>query len=200
LRRPLNVFAERLEEILEYNFSQFRTFKEPDLEKALQQSVRFCVDMASADKPARWLTLLGPCGVGKTLLAKFINRFYGKFIQDLPDDRNVPGEIWNRRGGFKPWINVINDMMNGDYSGIRDLKQDWFLVIDDIGVEYGKNRELATTKLFEILNARENLFTVITGNLTLEDIDSKLDARIASRLLRNGSSVVNIVTKDFNLR
>lgn len=200
MRKPLNVFQERLEEFLEFGFNQFRTLGDPELEKALQQAVKFCTAMASKDQPARWITFLGPSGTGKTMLAKFITRFYDKHLSGLPDERNAQGEAWTRRGGFKSWINVVNDMIQGDYSGIRDLKQDWFLALDDIGTEYGKNRELATSKLFEILNAREGLFTVITANITLADIDSKLDARIASRLLRNGSSVVNVITKDFNLR
>lgn len=200
MREPLKCSPERLNAILEETFGDFKTLGDPELKKALQQAIKFCVDMASGTAPARWLTLLGPSGTGKTMLAKRISRFFRRYLDALPDHRNGNGEAWSRRGGFKPWIDVVGDMLAGDYSGIRDLRDDWFLVLDDIGVEYTKNKELAVSKLFEILNARQGLFTVITANLRLEQINELLDARIASRLLRDNSSVVNVNAEDFNLR
>lgn len=200
LRKPLNVFQERLDEFLEFNFQRFLTLDDPELEKAKQQAAKFCEAMASADQPGRWITLLGPSDVGKTMLAKMITRFHDKHLSHLPDERNSAGEAWTRRGGFKSWINVVNDMLHGDYSGIRDMREDWFLALDDIGVEYGRNRELSTTKLYEVLNSREGMFTVVTANMTLDDIGNKMDTRIASRLLRHGSAVINIETKEFSLR
>ena len=59
---------------------------------------------------------------------------------------------------------------------------------------------MTTKKLYNLLNAREGKFTVITANLTLEDFNQQMDARIASRLIRNGSVVVDVIAEDFNMR
>lgn len=181
-------------------FDDFQTLGDPELEKALREAKQFCREMASGDKPARWLTLLGQSGTGKTMLAKRISRFFGKYLDALPDERNMKGEAWTRRGGFKQWVDIVQDMVAGDYSGIRDLRDDWFLVLDDIGAEYKGVRELAIAKLYEILNARLGLWTVVTANISFEAISDKLDQRIASRLLRNHSALVVVAAPDFNER
>ena len=49
----------------------FKTFNEPGLIRAHAEAVRFYTDMANLNQP-RWLTLLGPCGAGKTHLAKAV--------------------------------------------------------------------------------------------------------------------------------
>ncbi len=94
----------------------------------------------------------------------------------------------------------MQDMIEGDYTGIRDLQGDWFVCLDDIGAEYSRQRELSSSKLYEILNAREGLFTIVTANMTLQQINEHMDARIASRLLRHGAVVVDVTAKDYNLR
>lgn len=186
--------------MLDAFFVDFNTLGDPELVKALEQAKLFCEDMASADKPGRWLTLLGPSGTGKTMLTRCINRFYQKLLDGMPDERETPNFKPIRRGGFKSWLGIVNDLLAGDFSGLRDLKEDWFICLDDIGVEYSSNRDLATTKLFDIMNSRIGKFTVFTANITLEDIGAKLDVRISSRLLRDKSSVVNVDCEDFNLR
>lgn len=135
------------------------------------------------------------------MLGKIISRFYGRYLDALADEHtSTATQRWLRRGGFKSWGRVMDEMMNGDFSGIRDMREDWFLCLDDIGAEHTRNRELSTSKLYDILNARAGKFTVITANLTLEEVNRQMDARIASRLLRDGSVVVDVMAPDFNLR
>jgi DNA replication protein DnaC len=200
LRKPRFKDSATCEYELDKVFADFKTLDDPELEKALKQARLFCRDMASGNKPARWITLLGRSGVGKTMLAKRIARFFARYLDFLPDERNRDGEVWTRRGGFKQWVDVVQDMIGGDYTGIPDLKHDWFLALDDIGAEYGGIRELAISKLYEILNARLGLWTVITGNLTFDGIAEKLDRRISSRLIRDGSTLLEIDVQDFNER
>lgn len=189
-------------------FSDFKTFGESSLIEALSEANRFCLAMASENQPARWLVLLGPSGTGKTLLARMCSRFFNKHLDFLRDenepgfnlDRALSKVITFRRGGLKSWSRVMQDILDGDYTGIKDLSEDWFVCLDDIGAEYERNRELSVSKLYEVLNRRDRRFTVITANLSLEDINKKMDARIASRLLRNGNVVVDVLASDFNLR
>lgn len=179
----------------------FTTFSEPSLKEAKTAAMRFCAAMGDRYQPAHWLTLLGPPATGKTMLARLCCRFFSQYLDCFRDERANPElEVRYRRGGFKAWGNVMRDMIEGDYSGLRDLRDDWFVCLDDIGAEYSRQRELSASKLYEVLNAREGLFTIITANLTLQQINEQMDARIASRLLRHGSLVVDVTARDFNLR
>ena len=184
----------------ENHFRQFETRDNPSLSAALDAAMQFCLAMGSATAEPYWLTLLGPSGTGKTMLARGISRFFAASLDSLLDEnKTTPTARYYRAGGFKAWERVVADMLEGDFSGIRDLRDDWFVCLDDIGAEYARNRDISVSKLYEVLNARERKFTVITANLTLQDINTKLDARIASRLLRNGSVVVDVEASDFNL-
>lgn len=185
-------------------FSSFSEEGNDTLRHARQEAEAFCFAMCSATEPARWLSLLGPSGTGKTMLAKIISRFFRQRMDcvfGLNDEHQSSAERKiMRRGGFKAWSNVMQDLLDGDYSGIRDLRDDWFVCLDDIGAEYVRNRELSVSKLYEILSARNGKFTVITANLSLQEVNTKMDARIASRLLRDGNVVVDVIAPDFNLR
>lgn len=164
---------------------------------ALDKAMQFCLDMAGVSVPPYWLTLLGPSGVGKTMLARKITSFFHARLDGFRDEAKAGN--WLRHGGMKAWGAVINDAMEGDYSGLRNLKEDWFVCLDDIGAEYDRHKDLSVAKLYDVLSARTNRFTVITANLTQDDVNRKMDARIASRLLRHGSVVVDIDAPDFNL-
>lgn len=133
------------------------------------------------------------------MLAKRISRFFTRKLSILLDERCAANERYYRRGGFKAWPDAIVEMKNGDYSGVSMLREDWFVVLDDVASEQSKG-DFATSKLFEILNARIGLFTVITANLTFEEISRRMDGRIASRLLRNGSVVHELTCEDYNIR
>lgn len=184
---------------IELAFEGFKTLRDPELEKALEAAKTFCRDMASADKPSRWITFLGPSGVGKTMLLRGIVRFFILNIDFLPDERSGPNERWIRRGGAKHWPTAISEMQGGDFSGLMLLKRDWFAALDDIGAERSGS-DFSVSKLYEVLNSREGLFTAITANLPLESISEKMDTRIGSRLLRNNSMLINVNTIDFNQR
>lgn len=41
---------------------------------------------------------------------------------------------------------------------------------------------------------------LFTANLSLSDIEQRIDTRVASRMIRNGSTVVDVNVPDFNLR
>lgn len=194
-RQAARVNAEQIADC----FAAFNDCDDPELRKTLSAAVRFCASMASATAPARWLTLLGDPGCGKTMLAKCIVRFFRRHLDGLRDE-NYPGVIRYRTGGVKPWGDAVQEMIAGDYTGLRNLRDDWLVCLDDIGVEYTKHAELARSKLFETLNARNGRWTVITANLTLKAIQDGMDPRISSRLLRDGSEVIDCAARDYAKR
>lgn len=179
-----------------------RDFKaiDPIRQKMKTAAIRFAHRMCSVDAPAHWLSLIGPSGTGKTMLARLLAGVFEQLDYLSDENKNTrAGDRFLRRGGFKGWPRVVQEMLDGDFIGLRDLQDDWFVALDDIGAEHIRNRELSLSKLYETLNARRGKFTVITSNLGLEGL-SALDDRIASRLIRDGNIVVDSTgAKDYAL-
>ena len=99
------------------------------------------------------------------------------------------------------WPHCVERMLEGDFGFTRQCKDDWFLALDDVGVENEKLRELGTSKLFAILNERQHKFTLLTCNYGLSEIAQRMDPRIASRLIRHGGVIVDSTgVSDFNTR
>jgi len=130
-----------------------------------------------------WLSLVGPCGIGKTHLAKAVARTH----------RHITG----KDGRFIRWIDALNYMRDGHHSYAVELAREHLLVIDDIGAEHGS--EYGTQKLLEILEKRLGRWTFITSNLTMDRF-AELDKRIASRMVRDHNKVIAVDATDYALR
>ena len=82
----------------------------------------------------------------------------------------------------------IRDTYNGHEISEKEIidKYSWgdVLVFDDLGVEKQKPSEWALRTLYIIIDRRylEDLRTIITSNLGIEEVEEKLDDRIASRI------------------
>ena len=138
-----------------------------------------------------WLTLTGASGIGKTHLARRLLKFWKRWhTYDGKRNRVLSPDFCN-------WALFLDEMRaSRPAQKIKELQYMGLLVIDDIGAENGT--EWAAEKLLMLLNARRNKPTVITSNLTLEDIANN-NERIASRLL--GGGLVKLTrAKSFNLR
>lgn len=120
------------------------------------------------------LYIFGDTGRGKTHLATAILIDLGRYSPHNHHIVNVP----------ELFMNIQSDIRTGaDYSAkIKDLINYNLLVIDDIGST--KNTEHKKDVIFTIINSRglENKQTIITANLTLDDIKVEYDERLASRL------------------
>lgn len=136
--------------------------------------------------------ITGDCGVGKTHKAVLILRGFVRntscdnFVapfRNTPVFVNVPELLIKIRSCF----NVA------PHAGARiapkseeDMLQEYFntklLVLDDLGAE--KTTDWALQSLYVIINKRcdEKRQTIITSNLTLDEIKDKLSDRIASRI------------------
>lgn len=138
----------------------------------------------------RWLTLIGTSGVGKTMLAKEAYRHfmeYSRFEVHFDAQRY---RIDGNTGQYCQWRRFAKAIQSGEGQGWEhDLGRDWFVVFDDIGSEddpWGK----AKGSLDRLADARIGKWTLWTSNLPLGKFAEKLDTRIADRMLRNGSVVV----------
>jgi DNA replication protein DnaC len=189
-------------------FEDFQTLNDHQLERMKNEAVGFIDDLFNNRNP-RWLTLLGPAGIGKTMLAKRIWHLFRDHRHGAIDwersketeKKGCKGRVIRWRGGFLNWGSAVNDrMLQGDFDFLRDVAQHDFFALDDLISEYEKHRELSASKLYYVLERRLGKWTVLTANVTVEQMGDLLDPRISSRLIRGGSVVVDVDTEDYNLR
>ena len=150
----------------------------------------------------RSLFITGDCGVGKTYTAVSILRGFVKnlscdnFVMPLkntPIFVNVPELLIKIRACFN------SDSKTSEEEMLRKYLDTKLLVLDDLGAE--KTTEWALQSLYVIINKRgsEGMQTIITSNLTLDEIKDNLSDRIASRIKGMGKIVV-MKGKDRRLR
>jgi DNA replication protein DnaC len=131
------------------------------------------------------IVLTGGPGCGKTHLAVAMMRHTGsgKFI-------TVPDLLLKIRDTFNS-----NERSLTEQELIDSYSSEPFLVLDDLGAE--KSTEYSITTLYLIINRRinEERKTLITTNLSLQQISESLGERIASRL--SGMNIVKINMPDY---
>lgn len=173
------------------------------LRKAKEMALQFLRDLATcpavADPPGHWLTLLGPVGTGKTMLAALILKAWKErlCVWEL-----LPCGVQQWRGGRFLSVCMFKDRVRrfpSEVAGYIDLLVDYpLLVIDEIGAARDPSGAI-TDRLFDLLAQRIHKFTIITGNISFESL-SALDERISSRMIRDQNRVVEMNTIDYALR
>ncbi len=148
---------------------------------------------------AHWLTLSGQSGAGKTHLARQIHRYWQKRAGWATIQGRAGAVCSLRESTFLSWRRFMERQRGGAFDELQDVRAMQFLVIDDIGAEHDPNG-FARARLDELIDGRLGKWTVITTNLSLDEIHDKLDGRIASRMKRGGSRVIETTATDFNLR
>lgn len=123
---------------------------------------------------ARWLTVLGTNGSGKTHLFWCLNALRKKLH-------------WG--GGVLRWVDVENRMRGGEPRFLENIIDDDLVLVDDIFA--GKDTEFTVAKLYELMNARLGRWTVFNCNLGLGAI-AGIEKKIASRLVRDANRVVEL--------
>lgn len=89
-------------------------------------------------------------------------------------------------------------LRSGSFDEYRDyLAGRRILFIDDIGKGFPKGMLLETIEYLVDQRAGRGLPTFYTSNYSVDDLDNRLGARIASRILRNGCDVVQVRAPDY---
>lgn len=191
------------------SFNTYITEEEEEIknkDKAIQSFQR----LKKGDNFNLWIA--GKQGSGKSHLAmsilKQINEI-GK--KDL--EINMKKGIY--QGGYRCLFINFEEMLreirnNFSHSGslhsettfIKLLSKTDFLVLDDLGAETGSSEtDKAATDfvhrvLYAIGNARQDKSTILTTNLTGQQLQHKYDRKVLSRFLRNVTQIVFKDTKD----
>ena len=174
-------------------FQPWRTHKDPILCDMLAAAKDFVQAMANpSTKPRRWLSFTGPSGTGKTFMAMMIRDAAKKFHHLTYSDTLINPIL------VRYWPKLITALRNGEYHWIEDLGDANVVFLDEVVVEHDPSG-FVTDKLCDLLSRRVGKWTVITSNLTLEKLQA-IDNRIASRMVRDGSVVVECNTTDYALR
>lgn len=141
------------------------------------------------DRMAAWLVgnsskfaavLCGGCGNGKTSLVKAFQNLLCYMNIPVPDGH---GKVWGMRICN---AREIAGIARTDYPAFLTLAQIPMLAIDDVGIEPLEVMEYGNmvNPIVELLTKRydEQLFTIMTTNLTPEGIRKRYGDRIADRL------------------
>lgn len=128
-----------------------------------------------------------------------------RFLQD-----RASGQSWKIKtatGSHGPEIAHIQPALDlNDWKAPRDYAMHDLIYIEDIGagVDLGNHPggQILRNRIVELLQHRTGKWTMLDANFTRHEISQKLDPRIASRLKRDGSIVIEVSqdVPDFNDR
>lgn len=130
------------------------------------------------EKPIESIYLYGKCGSGKTHLAVSVMRELYKNRKDIFQDvifQSVPELLLEIRQTFR------NNSEDTEADIIERYSSYKHLILDDFGAE--KSSEFTIASLYLIINRRlnNNLSTLVTSNLTINEVEEQINARLASR-------------------
>lgn len=157
----------------------------PGLREVLPAVQAFCSAVLGREPPRRWLSLLGPSGVGKTHVLK-------QALACVRRHWRIPTATgW--RGPEVAHIIPAEDLQ--DYRAPRDYARHDLVYIEDIGSGSSMDKgagAVTRSRVAELLQLRSGKWTMLDANLYRAEIERQIDGRIASRLRRDGSWLVEV--------
>ncbi len=138
------------------------------------------------------LLLLGNTGTGKTHIStsiarEIISRGYS-VLYDSAENILTDFEADKFKSGYGPYEPKSDKYMECD-----------LLIIDDLGTEFSS--QFSTVALLNLINTRQNkgLATIISTNLSPEDLAARYDGRIYSRIVGSDYQILAFVGRDRRL-
>lgn len=89
-------------------------------------------------------------------------------------------------------------MRDGEYNLPSSMRGDFFVAFDELGVERDPTNFISNA-VSEFCENRIGKWTMFATNFTLSEIAEQMDARIASRMVRDRNQVVAIKARDYAL-
>jgi len=176
------------------DLAKFDTQGDPEREKLLEAAMGMANAIGNGGTPYS-LTLLGPSGIGKTHLAKALYQ-WAKI--KMPNFRDENG-IWQMRSiSYLESMSACGRFLGGEWNLPSLMEQDEFLVIDDLGTERDPKLTWRGEVQHVVSRRLGRGWTVLTSNLTYSQL-TEYDARLASRLIREGGKVVMSKADDYCL-
>ena len=175
------------------NFDLERYKSEPKLYELMKRHVVLAKKFAeSFGKPYGNLLLMGKTGVGKThistAVAKTVIELGYNVIYDSAQNIVSDFEADRFKSGYGPYEPKAEKYLECD-----------LLIIDDLGTEF--INQFTISCLYNLINTRQNraLPTVVSTNLTIEELIGKYEGRISSRLLGAGVTVLMFDGADYRI-
>lgn len=168
---------------------RFQVFH-PGLGAVLPAVQAWCSAVIQREQPGRWLSLLGPSGVGKTHILKqaltCLKSANARGLWKLPTATGFRGPNM---------AHLIPAVDLDDFRAARDYAKYDVIYIEDIGSGAAMDKgagAVMRSRIAELLQLRSGKWTMLDANLYRGEIEKQLDGRIASRLKRDGSWMVEI--------
>lgn len=192
------------------------------LNEAFNEASIFLASMMCGIEPY-WLTLTGNSGTGKSMLARAVAKYiteYGFAIyrdtvaKELDASNPRRSFSYAQEGAsFCRW-SEINPLDASSREYHDRACSDWFKVIDelkpenpehftntDTGISGFRPKPYEANSMGNLAEKRLRKWTIFTSNYQRKAIASLWDVRIASRLTRDGSIVVDMTgVRDFEIR
>ncbi len=160
-----------------------------------------------------WLTFTGVNGCGKTMLAKQVFEQAKRVNPGNPANNPIwpPDALERSTEGvnvYEPsrpyciWLKegeLAQRMRGGEYNLPEDLSGDYLVALDELGISRDPTN-FVSEAVGRLCDFRINKWSIFCTNFTLNEIRDRMDGRIASRLIRDGNTVVQITAGDYALR
>ena len=163
----------------------------PGLSAVLPAVQAFCSAVIRCEPPRRWLSLLGPSGVGKTHVLKqalaCLQAAAARGVWKIPTTTG-------HRGPQVAHLIPAVDLQ--DFRAPQDYSRYDVIYIEDIGsgaaLDHRGAGAVTRSRIAELLQLRSGRWTLLDANLYRREIEQQIDGRIASRLKRDGSWMVEV--------
>jgi hypothetical protein len=193
--------AQRLVKAQQWRFHEY----DKRLRVVLPAVKNFCMDVLSKESGTRgrWLTILGPSGIGKTLILQQAFQFLRMHWMTDVKTRWPDG---TKSGRTREFAHVIPSVHLDHFKAASEYAKFDLIYVEDIGAGEGLGDKgagkVTRNRLAELMQLRTGKFTLADANLTLGEVATQLDPRIASRLKRDGSILIELSPEipDYNFQ